>query len=47
MASRASTGPRRYAEAAFQLAMRDKQLDAYADGLDQAAAVIRDGDVVG
>jgi F-type H+-transporting ATPase subunit delta len=33
---------RRYAEAAFQLAVRDKALDAWADGLDLAAGVLAD-----
>jgi F-type H+-transporting ATPase subunit delta len=33
---------RRYAEAAFQLAERDRALDEWADGLDLAAAVLAD-----
>jgi F0F1-type ATP synthase delta subunit len=34
MATNQSTAARRYAEAAFQLATRDKALDAYGEGLD-------------
>ena len=40
MANRGSTAGRRYAEAAFQLATRDKALDAYGDGLDLAARML-------
>ena len=40
MAKATSTSARRYAEAAFQLATRDKALDAYGDGLDLAAQVL-------
>ena len=40
MASRTAAAARRYAEAAFQLATRDKALDAYGDGLDLAAGVL-------
>lgn len=40
MASAGSTAARRYAEAAFQLATRDKSLDAYAEGLDLAARTL-------
>jgi F-type H+-transporting ATPase subunit delta len=35
-----STAGRRYAEAAFQLAGRDEQLDEYGDGLDLAARML-------
>jgi len=35
-----STAARRYAEAAFQLASRDKALDAYGEGLDLAVQVL-------
>jgi F-type H+-transporting ATPase subunit delta len=42
MPSGPSTAARRYAEAAFQLASRDKALDAYGDGLDRAAATLGD-----
>jgi F-type H+-transporting ATPase subunit delta len=37
MANPGSSTARRYAEAAFQLATRDRALDAYGDGLDLAA----------
>jgi F-type H+-transporting ATPase subunit delta len=40
MAGQTSTAARRYAEAAFELATRDKALDAYADGLDLAASTL-------
>jgi F-type H+-transporting ATPase subunit delta len=40
MASAPSTAARRYAEAAFQLASRDKALDAYGEGLDLAVQVL-------
>ena len=40
MAGQTSTAARRYAEAAFELATRDKALDAYADGLDLAASML-------
>ena len=40
MAGQTSTAARRYAEAAFELASRDSALDAYADGLDLAAATL-------
>jgi len=40
--SRPSTAARRYAEAAFQLAERDKALDDWAAGLDMAAATTAD-----
>jgi F-type H+-transporting ATPase subunit delta len=46
MASTGSTLGRRYAEAAFQLAMRDKALDAYGDGLDLAVRMLSGGDVL-
>jgi F-type H+-transporting ATPase subunit delta len=38
--ARPSTAARRYAEAAFEIATRDDALDAWADGLDEAAAVL-------
>jgi F-type H+-transporting ATPase subunit delta len=40
--ARRTTAARRYAEAAFELATRDKALDAWADGLDMAAGVVSD-----
>ena len=43
MAGQSSTAARRYAEAAFELANRDKALDAYADGLDLAAGMLAEG----
>ena len=43
MAGQTSTAARRYAEAAFELATRDKALDAYADGLDLAAGTLGEG----
>ena len=46
MASTRTTAARRYAEAAFQLATRDRALDAYAEGLDLAAQVLSDAGVV-
>ena len=46
MAGPATTAARRYAEAAFQLATRDKALDAYGDGLDLAARMAGQGDVL-
>jgi F-type H+-transporting ATPase subunit delta len=42
MAGAPSTAARRYAEAAFQLARRDKALDDYGEGLDRAAAALAD-----
>lgn len=42
MASRGSVAARRYAEAAYQLATRDKALDAYGDGLMLAARMLGD-----
>ena len=39
---RSGTAARRYAEAAFQLATRDQALDAWAKGLELAAAVTAD-----
>ncbi len=42
MAGAPTTAARRYAEAAFQLATRDGELDAYGDGLDRAAALLGD-----
>jgi F-type H+-transporting ATPase subunit delta len=47
MASRGSTAGRRYAEAAFQLATRDKALDAYGDGLDLAARMLAGDEALG
>jgi F-type H+-transporting ATPase subunit delta len=47
MASRGSTAGRRYAEAAFQLAMRDKALDAYGGGLDLAVRMLAGDEVLG
>lgn len=46
MASRGSVAARRYAEAAFELATRDKQLDAYGDGLDLAARLLGGDEVL-
>jgi F-type H+-transporting ATPase subunit delta len=46
MATKLSTAARRYAEAVFQLATRDKALDAYAEGLDTAASLAGQGDVL-
>ena len=46
MASPASTAARRYAEAAFQLATRDKAIDAFAEGLELAAGVLSDATVL-
>ena len=40
MASPASTAARRYAEAAFELATRDRQLDAFGEALDMAAEML-------
>ena len=40
MAKASATAARRYAEAAFQLATRDKALDAYAEGLDLAVQML-------
>jgi F0F1-type ATP synthase delta subunit len=42
----ASTG-RRYAEAAFQLATRDDELDAYGEGLDLAVRMLGGDEVLG
>jgi hypothetical protein len=39
--------PRRYAEAAFQLATRDKALDDSGDGLDSRCAMLGGDDVLG
>ena len=46
MAGAPSTAARRYAEAAFQLASRDDAVDAYGDGLDRAATVLADDQVL-
>lgn len=43
MAGQTSTAARRYAEAAFELATRDKALDAYAEALDLAADTLGQG----
>lgn len=40
--ARPSTAARRYAEAAFELALRDDALDAWRDGLVTAAAILGD-----
>lgn len=40
MAGSGSTAARRYAEAAFQLASRDQAIDAYGEGLNLAAQVL-------
>lgn len=40
MASKPSTAGRRYAEAVFELATRDDALDAYAEGLQTATAML-------
>ena len=45
MAGRPTTAARRYAEAAFELADRDKALDAWADGLAAAAGAVADESV--
>ena len=47
MANAASSAARRYAEAAFQLAMRDHALDAYGDGLDLATRMLGGAEVLG
>ena len=47
MATPGSTIGRRYAEAAFQLAMRDGALDAYGDGLDLAVRMLAGAEVLG
>ena len=47
MANLGSTAARRYAEAAFQLATRDKALEPYAEGLDLAAELVSDARVLG
>jgi len=43
--ARRTTAARRYAEAAFELAERDDALDAWAGGLDAAAAAVSDARV--
>jgi F-type H+-transporting ATPase subunit delta len=40
--ARSTTAARRYAEAAFELAVRDKAVDAWAEGLDMAAQIASD-----
>ncbi len=46
MATKPSTAGRRYAEAVYQLATRDKALDAYAEGLDLASSMVGGADVL-
>src|SRR5262245_49638402 len=46
MAQPGATAAKRYAEAAFQLATRDKQLDQFGDGLALAASVVGSGDAL-
>jgi len=46
MAGRGSVAARRYAEAAFELATRDGQLDEYGDGLDLAARLLGGDEVL-
>ena len=46
MATKSTTAARRYAEAVFQLATRDKALDAYGEGLDNASSIVGQGDVL-
>jgi len=46
MANLGSTAARRYAEAAFELATRDKALEPYGDGLDLAAQLASDARVL-
>ena len=40
MSAKSSTAARRYAEAVFELGMRDDAIDVYGDELDQAAALV-------
>jgi len=40
--ARNTSAARRYAEAAFELASRDKAVDAWAEGLDMAAQIVAD-----
>jgi F0F1-type ATP synthase delta subunit len=40
--ARSTTAARRYAEAAFEIALRDSTVDAWRSELDQAAEVIAD-----
>ena len=47
MAQPGATAAKRFAEAAFQLATRDKALDAFADGLALSASLLGSGDVLG
>jgi|SRR5215212_372646 len=44
---RSVTSTRRYAEAAFELALRDNNLDVWLSQLDRAAAIARDEQTVG
>jgi F-type H+-transporting ATPase subunit delta len=46
MAGAPTGAPRRYAEAAFQLATRDDVVDAYGDGLDAAVQLLGDDRVL-
>jgi F-type H+-transporting ATPase subunit delta len=46
MAQPGATAAKRYAEACFQLATRDKALDAFADGLAVAASMVGSGDAL-
>jgi F-type H+-transporting ATPase subunit delta len=47
MAQPGAMAAKRYAEAAFQLATRDRALDAFGDGLALAASLLGGGDVLG
>jgi F-type H+-transporting ATPase subunit delta len=47
MPNKPSTAARRYAEAVFELGMRDDAIDAYGDELDQAASLIGSEKVLG
>ena len=47
MARTGTPAARRYAEAAYELATRDKAVDAYAEGLDLAATVLTQETVLG
>jgi F-type H+-transporting ATPase subunit delta len=46
VASQASTAGRRYAEALFELATRDRALDRYGEGLDSAASMLAQEGVI-
>lgn len=43
--ARRDTGPRRYADAAFEIAVRDDTVDVWRPELDQAAAILASGEV--